>query len=429
MPNESLRTDHAARHSAADSHTLVRRAIHVMENAIYNKFGYVPIMGAELEFCLRLNPSLPNDRLQCPIPALGNSEANKALRGYEPSLARVVTALERNPALDETARRAELAALQTSPFDTLDIKKPWDPMFPKSPFVCYSYKEHQGRYPFYKYEAVVSHDAHFGPMIPPTMQTEAEGESVARPLNRMNTYAHVIQSLRSSLKHGMTDAQHKFAGTAAWKQFRDQYVEDVLLDPFIAVNDNQPDAMWKDYSCGMHMTVSLFNPSTRSIMEDQDEMLVLKKHLVDASYHGLAMLGTDAAARQRYTMYENQQNLRDYVRYCVPGAGSGTNNSYLENRFASSSSDPYYAVLLNLVGIYNAMEHLKAHGSAHAVPTREGRIDEAFDTAEQRLADPKNPVRCTLNQVEEGLGDSVFENVIAHGVSSEIPAPVQRRSA
>ena len=79
-------------------------------------------------------------------------------------------------------------------------------------------------------------------------------------------------------------------------------------------------------------------------------------------------------------------------------------SSYLENKIAGASSNPYYAVMLNLAGIYtglSAQETIEQrHSSQDYANLSSAELTEAFQNGHK--------LRDVLNELEPGLGQRFY---------------------
>lgn len=353
---------HVARYNAANSTGLYREAINLLETKIYEEFGYNVRMGAEFEYLVECNSDLPHEMQYNPL-GLKNALDVKHL-SYVPS------------------EEQELSCNR-------------DPLFPKSPYVTYSYRELKHTHPYYLCESVISHEANYGPMDP------AQNNGT---LTRMSRLGDVISSLRNTVLNG--DGGSK-------RDFRRHYVDKVSCKAYDTASNTKSD---------LHLNVSLVDAKDGWILNHSFYNTIVP-FLARASADGMKLIGTDENHHERYKKKGGDHyNLDEELCVADPRDNKRFTESWIENRLPAADSDPHLSILVTLVGIYRGLEWRR--DGEGIIPYEERlavnkKLTALTNEAEERFNAEDNVVRATLNMIDptQHLGDRIFDHVREHGVT------------
>jgi glutamine synthetase len=258
-----------------DPNALAKRAITLLERHIQQEFGAQVRMGAELEFTVAHDSAIKNP-LGLPDP----KEA-KAV-GFVPSGKR-------------------------------DLKQR-DALFPNSPSVCYSYKEHVQEDGLTKYEVVVSHEA-----------TDGRNQHA---FSRGKYLADNIHALKKLLPAAHEDSRITVKGKPS--------ITSLSLDA----------AIGRNLTNSQHITLSLLDADNHPVLDAhqyRDLATSMQRYVLEH----IRLLGDDEKSKARWLGANRSDRLEVYA----PSVDHGfdfDHVDYLENRFPSAASNPYIAVLLTL---------------------------------------------------------------------------------
>jgi hypothetical protein len=350
-----------------------KQAIALLEQKIYADYGYQVSMGAELEFLAKAKEEFEKTKL-----AEDGKDNPLGLSRKKPTAG--------NGAFTPQGWRPEKPASGQDVDPDTAYKD--DILFPESPYVCYSYLEQAHNPPFYLYETVISHRA-----------TEKEDQGTAAHSRGLLT-ARAIEAVSATilgqhLSPGIPRADH-FPGMHALRTNAQELrsrLEWVSLAPFA-----------EKIPSGMHINVGI---GTAQHQPSEAEMKMIAGAIKDVTLDGLYLLGTDPASMQRY----QKRNPSKYVEYKERG-------HYIENALPSSSTNPYYATLLTLAGIYEGLGRIHgkpvppAYGpEAPGLFNRGDKLNQVAPRAHDIFFDTRNSLTRVLNHVQSGLG-SQFNNTI-----------------
>jgi hypothetical protein len=363
--NKLLDGNFVVRYGAANSTSLVRDAINLLETTIKKEFGYTIRMGAELEFVVECNDDLPRELRANPFNLPSSLEV-KRHNDFRPSGER-----------DWVSQR--------------------DPFFPNDQYVAYSYKENCQIHPRYHCESILSHIADYGP---------TDIEEAGGTLTRMSALANAIRRVRNGLVRG--------DGGDQWREFRQKYVHNVNVSSYRAGLTN-----------GLHLNFSL---EKDGVALDPDEYIALHSHMAHANQDGMGLMveTSDQLTRFYARGIEKEQIGRgcdikgqeldredhDYYVYSHP--------PYIEQRIPAADGDPHLAVLVTLTGIYSALNEQRLQNAPN-IPHNDIESGETIGMAvmksDERLNDPNNLIRTTLNTLDPNhtIGDRIIDLVREHG--------------
>ncbi len=321
-----------------------KEAIRVLENKIRSEFGCEVHLGSEIEFVVKAKPGLQftGNPLELEPGKLNTTEEDFTPQGWRPD--------------------GEQA----------------DKLYPKSPYICYSYVESAQKPPLYKYEVVVSHRA--------ISKDHLDGEH-----SRGNLLARVIEATNADILGQYQGGKMPTGSYYAHVQALRDKTEAVHLTPFIEY-----------ITCGQHINVSVVGDPA---LLTPDAHKKIEESIKDVTLDGLYLLGTDKASLARF-------EKRSTAKYVMDKGG------YFENAIPSAASNPYYSTLLTLAGVYEGL--CRARGQQHALPAylekgrkswETGRLADIAPRAEDVFFKQDNSVTRVLNQVQSGLGSQFSQTI------------------
>jgi len=162
---------------------------------------------------------------------------------------------------------------------------------------------------------------------------------------------------------------------------------------------------------GMHINFSLNNcKNTTSITCDD-----IVSYIEDANCNLLYLLGNDQNSKNRYAEkdigFSDKANVKTISE----------DKKYIENSVPSASSNPYYAVLVTLLGAYQGLKMAK---DGVAAPVNDDTLIESAEKAKQTFEASDNPYRKILNDIdpepdEPKLGERFWDAIAKTPPSTE----------
>lgn len=344
---------HRARPHDDEPIALAKHAIKLLEEHIKRDYGATVLMGAEQEFSAFTDTV--NDGKSNPY---GMDDMKANAYGGTASIARALYLRDKH--------------------------------FPNSRRVNRTYREQAYNNNWHKFEVVLSH-------IP----ANADGSEAPRSPSIL---ARSVEALRSQLKR--TDLKHH--GISAKVPLGKDGSQSVYFDPSI---DNVTN--------GFNLNISLLDSDGKSMFNkpsgvaDPHSGIQGKCMREISAIHdeNLYLLGHDTSSIRRWSNRFGFHSPRVPITFqVVPRENKtrGTDSaSYLENKIASASSNPYYAVMLNLAGIYSGLN------AQETTPQRYSAQDYAnlSSTKLKQTFQNGTKLRDVLNQLEPGLGERFYEAV------------------
>jgi hypothetical protein len=346
-----------------------KAAIKLLEQKILDEFGYRVNLGAEIEFVVKAKPQFNRaNPLDVPHAKMETTVEDFTPQGWRPEA----------PA--DPAKRDPKMAYRD------------DVLFPDSPYICYSYLESQlaQRPPLYKYEAVISHRA---------IEKEERGMEHSRGVHLGDVIEATNKLILGEYPGDKLPSGPYFEHVKALRA----RTEATYLTPYI-----------DHITSGLHINVSLSHPQYEPSPAAHE---VLARAIKDTTLDGLFLLGTDEASMQRY----EKRNRAKYVK---------NSGDYLENALPSASSNPYYATLLTLAGVYEGLSRMQGKtlppayapekpglfhrgDSLHHVASTKEHVEEIFFRE-------NNTLTRVLNTVQPGLGDDFRETIRTYPPGKEM---------
>ena len=345
---------------------LAKHAIAVLEQRLYSDFGIKVRLGAELEFTLlpRHDKALGIKQISPIKFGVKRDDIHKS--GFTPAVHR---------AKQQSAR---VASDKASP--TKLITEITDPFFPDSPYVAYSYEELFRN----KYESVISHEARHDTLPP-------DG-------SRALTFARSIEALRNTIatsnqparRLAKDPAHHELLAPIArdWQPAFDGYLQPVDDD---------------DRCHGLHINLSLVNSDDKPLLYHMGGSMAARMQMIFGDGNHMLLPDDASISREVERDPENNTNQCVYER---------AKQSYLEIRRPAANSNPYYATMLSLLGVYHYMAKLPA-------PSRLAIDKPTHDAFAKRFFSPDNMVINTLNQLEPELGSRMRNAIECHPPGTE----------
>ncbi len=332
---------------------LAKHAIKLLEQRIGHDYGATILMGAEQEFSLFTD--IVNDGKTNPY---GMDDMKANAHGGRASIARAPHLRDR--------------------------------YFPESRRINRTYREQAYGNHWHKFEVVLSH-----------VPSNEDGSAAARSPSIL---ARSIEALRGQLKS--TDFSH-YGMNIQVPPSKDGS-ESAYFDPAI---DNVTN--------GFNLNISLLDSDGKSMfhdpagMEDRQHGIQGQCMRAIGAMHdeNLYLLGNDASSIRRWSNRFGFHAPRvPYTSQVVPRENKTRGDeptAYLENKIASASSNPYYAVMLNLAGIYAGL------GAHETTEQRYSSLDYA-NLSSTELNDAFHSgqkLRDVLNELESGLGNRFYEAI------------------
>ena len=263
-----------------------------------------------------------------------------------------------------------------------------DALFPDSPYICYSYREDKTLPPLYKYETVISHRA---------IDKEDKDDHVGRGA----LLSRVVDSITAAI---LGDYRNGVAPANAPQGLRDK-VSEIHVTPYVYDVLSHSDA---GITNGLHINASIHRYGAPITMQQQGVVeRAIRKMCKDTIY----LLGTDEKSMMRYKTRNSEKDIVskfDYIENALPGA----------------ASNPYYATLTTLAGIYAGLAELKGSSlfttaSAHEA-IGEHKLHPIALRAKEVFQHPQNQLHAVLNHLEPGRGDQFFDTIDAHPPGTEM---------
>ena len=332
-----------------------KAAIKLLEQKILDDFGYRVNLGAEIEFVVKAKPQFDQaNPLGIPPAKMQPTTEDLTPQGWRPEA----------PA--DPAKRDPRMAYRD------------DGLFPDSPYICYSYLESAQKPPLYKYEAVISHRA---------IEKEDLGMEHSRGVHLGDVIEATNKLILGQYPGDKLPSGPYFEHVKALRA----RTEATYLTPFIEY-----------ITSGLHINVSLSHPKYEPSSSAHE---VLTRAIKDTTLDGLYLLGTDEASMQRYA----KRNTAKHVM---------NKGDYLENAVPSASSNPYYATLLTLAGVYEGLSRNQGKTPPPAyAPEKPGlfnrgdSLNAVAPRAEEIFFRDNNTLTRVLNHVRPGLGDDFRETI------------------
>lgn len=338
---------------------LAKHAIRVLEEKLASQFNVKPVMGAELEFGI-----LPrgDDTF---LGILGKEQTvihNGIDDIYAPSVTRVH--LER------------------------------DNWFPDSHRVAYSYRESPQPHTLWQQaEVVISHQPTRG----------ADSLSLARTIEAMR---HHLRTLPRGYKPGSSMTFDGLQHYAKWKPLHRTIGDTIRFDASIA---------GANIHNGMHLNCSFIDSRTGETCLDDDRT---QRHCMNGisamCEENLYLLGSSYPALERFM---NNFGRGANTQHHLCKAKHQALASYVENRIPPADANPYYAVMLQLAGMYRTLQQQDRDADPQA------RVSTAYEKLSPALLYQRHTkgtlLRDTLNRVEPGLGEKFMSGIVRHPPGQE----------
>lgn len=372
--------NHAARIAASQDNPeqIAKHVIRVLEQALRDEFGVNLYAGVELEYEVKIPQALRFGKHGDENPF----QMQKPGRGDElPAHYKVDTKLLQVP---------DTAAAGTTHLPVREV------LFPESPAVCYSYLEGAGQHGWFHYETVLSHLG--------VQNKTPFGEG------RMNVLARATEALRKTIAHTppqrtqfAQDAQHN-----AW-----------LADQAHGITERNTSGFGPHFSHGMHVNVSFETgggtflspalPDTEQAVRER----TLQRGLVDIFNEGAYLLhGTDASlARAEMWRVQDGHNGVEFK-----------DGAYAEICRPSADSNPYYALMLTLLGVYHTLKDFEFDPASGNFAKKVWAVPEAYPHAldyeeglrqqmKECFMDGPRLLERTLNTLEPELGSRFMDAI------------------
>jgi len=348
-----------------DPQKLARTAIHLLEQKIHDEFGYDIEMGAELEFVVKVKENSNNIVKESDNP-LG------------------------------LPRDTEVKKRYTTQDKRLSYDAAKDSLFPNSPYICYCYKENDVSPPLYKYEAVISHE---GTNKKKVSSDYSRAIHTAKIIDA--TYATIFGSFNSDNTPLSKNYKHA-------TDLRNNIVEQVILDPSIEAHYKEA----KYITNGLHINFSLNNAGGNF---NHKTLNYVTNNVKEASLKLMYLLDDDKKSKNRYS----ERDVFSEKTVKADGEKKKSNFSNdsgrIENAVPSAASNPYYAILVTLLGVYSGLKQME-------IPTNTDSLVESASKAKDVFEAADNPYRKILNELDSeynpDLGDH-FWNAIAQTPPSQ----------
>jgi len=289
---------------------------------------------------------------------------------------------DRNPLGLASADEAKKAGFTPSLHRSHEAK---DILFPNNPFVAYCYKEIGVSSPYFQYEAVISHEVFNNKMV---ASDYSRAIGAARAIEK--THADI-----SGLHHDKIQETNLSANVDAQCQHY----------PFDIDHINN----------GLHINLSINNCNESKNTNVFDKNSYIVKNVINTTQELIYLLGTNDNSMTRYNDRDAYGCKKINTNY-----GYETTPDYIENAIPSASSNPYYAILVTLLGAYRGLQMERDGISA---PENRDTLVESTMKAKATFEAPDNPYRQLLNELDPehnpNLGDEFWEAIAKTPPSTE----------
>lgn len=370
---------------------LARHAIRLLEQQLYKKFSVTLTMGAELEFSL----------FPCVNTNHGHAIHYEKRRGEQK--------------LDKYAPANRKTPWQNADFYIPGIKRMHmpnirDPLFPESPIICYSYMEEEEG----KYEAVLSHKAHCNHEYP-------NGNRALLFARSIEATQHTI--LHSDVHKGRYAANERHHGilqrlAQKWQPTLDAYCGECPND-------------YEERTHGLHLNITLKSKGrdvpNQFYLAEKALRFGIGGTMTEGAYLLLAEPTCEMRLKER--IFGNAGAHHTYIKSRVTEGDNGDHHTAtcIELQSPAATSDPYYAVMMALAGIYytlaqgrfdsqkgvlretSALQQYAKYRPSNVNPNYAKR----FFRGEQRIVSILNQLG-PASETEEALGDRFKAAIIAH---------------
>jgi hypothetical protein len=279
-----------------------------------------------------------------------------------------------------------------------------DEFFPDSPYVCYSYKELSSP-PFYQYESVISHEA-------------IDEKALERAQVKGVLLGKVIEGVMGEIvrasyrpKNSSEEVRH-LRDYAHIHRLHDK-ASVIYMQPFVETFPGSAKQTGLCNGININIGVTEHASGENIIAKTPSKRFAIKQAVKDIELDNLYLLGTDENNGMRFKARNNSQYVaEDFM------------DEYIENSMPSVSSNPYYAVLLTLAGVYAGLQHAKSQTAsttiaAHLEKQLQPRYIDILPHAEELFNHQDNALRAVLNHLEDGLGDRFIETIQKHPPGTE----------
>lgn len=340
----TISTHAASAARADDPEALAKHAIKLLEQRIRNDFGLRVAMGAEVEFAVLPNQAnLTDARFSLP-DKLGSDFL------YTASAAR--------------------------------SQKQRDRWFPESRRVNRTYRESPTMCSWQQMEVVLTHEP-----------SRADGEPLKTDCI---TLGHTIAALRNHIKHmprGLKNAptQEQQIDRFYWQQLRAHHIHEVRFNASIPSSNIHN---------GLHLNMSLIGADNCEPILQQPRMATqLQNNLGYMMEENLYLLGSSYPAIERWRDHYGRRvtTFSQQIKKKV---------DYLENRLPAADSNPYYAIMLQLAGTYNALAESSEDASQCDPQTH--HMDMLSPSLLMKEFNNGILLKQTLNTMEPGLGNRFY---------------------
>lgn len=348
MADYSYREALTARQSPT---ALAKHAISVLEKRLADAFGVTVLMGAELEFIAQTRSvSEHRDREWLGLVAVNGKERNYRASVSQPSAQK-------------------------------------DAWFPQSRRISFSYRELKVNDGWQHGEVVLTHQPadRSGKLLSPSALTLAACIEGTR---------HQLTHMPLGHKPGRGNLEAEMHH-AYWQAQRAQAMKAVRFDACV------PEASAQS---GLHLNASVVDARGRELFTNGSLAANVAEHIRRLTDDHLYLLASSPMSLQRWRRQFGHEHIA--TSYVCPVKYSEGDVAYLENRIPGADSNAYYSVLLELAGIYSALEKRYEPLPGEALDYR----TVTADTVRQRFG-RSSSLRNVLNAVEPGLGDRFYDAV------------------
>lgn len=391
---------HTRRFADDEPVALAKDAIRLLEDHLAATYGLAVECGAELEFAVQIPPGQHRDAWRYGVPY---GDAAK-VHGTESSAAK-----------------------------HFFHKSPW---FPDSRRITYGYRESSGYGRHVKLEAVLTHDpstANGTPvaqsaldlarnvealryqLLNPAPGYKHDGMPAQHPLRYAATHtARAAKALFHTLAPGQPPETNHAYQAAHWQKFRRERLTDLEFSRMLPESGAE-EAM----TLGLHFNASLIDASGNCAHPTREMTRILAQSCLETADEGNYLMTASTS---------NWQRLRERTGHFIPEiardiyarqvrVAEGHSGFYIENRMPPADCNPYYAVMLQLLGIERGLrrQHFRRTGSGYTMDAAgPATMPQAPDSPDQMQARfHQADLRDQMNGLEDGLGDR-FYAAIAH---------------
>jgi hypothetical protein len=257
-----------------------------------------------------------------------------------------------------------------------------DPFFPNSNYIAYTYLEPEG---LGVLETVISHEGRHDTLPP-------DGR-------RAITFAQSINALRNTMATA-NNPRRQFSKNEQHQKLMARIAQD-WQPSFDATSKH-------GYSrCGLHINMSLVDATGKSMFahEDPTKWKHVKDYLQTMFEDGVYLLLSDESSLDRELWRQNHTST--YAQGVKPGKSEHAEDFYFEITRPGANSNPYYATLLTLLGVNEALEKRAPAKDTEAMSNKTSR-----EEYRREFESPHNQVTQALNALEPNLGTR-FKDAIA----------------